>query len=437
MTVTLSIPIYLFSMINAVLEKERMDMQKGIKLVTDYVYDDGGRIVSDETRGITLIGYNNEGHPVRMVLDEGHEFHDAWDNFGNHLSTTIYMMQPSGMLSDLPLAIREYRGDGFIITSTPALGGGREVIRRFAGGYFRNGKVYYHVSDYQGNNVAVVDGDGKIVEQTNYYPYGEPWREATEQPFLYAGNERLRLFGLNEYDFIARRYNPLLVSFTTWDFIAEKYPWLSPYAYCAGNPINYIDRNGLSVHALDEETMQNIRYTLSKKEAEYVRFNNGVLDVDLLNQSESTSQNMTALKALANSVTSYIFQIGDSYTANGETKSMSENGTSGVTLMPNMGDEPSPDGNVYVHLYNRMPEEHQATTTAHEGYGHAYFYELYRKDKSIDPLHRYESEGSIYFDEEFGVYGTTSVRVDKNLKLFEQIKIVTQQALKNYKSFWK
>ena len=208
-------------------------------------YDDAGRIVSDETRGITLIEYNNDGHPVRMVLDEGHEFHDAWDNFGNHLSTTIYMMQPSGMLSDLPLAIREYRGDGLIITSTPALGGGREVIRRFAGGYFRDGEVYYYVTDYQGNNVAVVDGDGKIVEQTNYYPYGEPWREATEQPFLYAGNERLRLFGLNEYDFLARRYNPLLASFTTWDPLAEKYPWLSPYAYCAGNPIMHTDKNGM------------------------------------------------------------------------------------------------------------------------------------------------------------------------------------------------
>ena len=210
-------------------------------------YDDAGRIVSDETRGITLIEYNNDGHPVRMVLDEGHEFHDAWDNFGNHLSTTIYMMQPSGVLNELPLLVKEYRGNGQIITSAPALGGHRHVMTRFAGGYFHDGEVYYYVTDYQGNNVAVVDGDGKIVEQTNYYPYGEPWREATEQPFLYAGNERLRLFGLNEYDFIARRYNPLLASFTTWDPLAEKYPWLSPYAYCAGNPINYIDPNGETV----------------------------------------------------------------------------------------------------------------------------------------------------------------------------------------------
>ncbi len=207
-------------------------------------YDDAGRIVSDETRGITLIEYNNDGHPVRMVLDEGHEFHDAWDNLGNHLSTTIYMMQPSGVLNELPLLVKEYRGNGQIITSKPSLGGGKDVMTRFAGGYFMDNDVYYYVTDYQGNNVAVVDGDGKIVEQTNYYPYGEPWREATEQPFLYAGNERLRLFGLNEYDFIARRYNPLLASFTTWDPLAEKYPWLSPYAYCAGNPINYIDPNG-------------------------------------------------------------------------------------------------------------------------------------------------------------------------------------------------
>ncbi len=124
-------------------------------------------------------------------------------------------------------------------------------------------------SDYHGNNIAVVDGYGKIVEQTNYYPYGEPWREATEQPFLYAGNERLRLFGLNEYDFLARRYNPILASFTTWDPLAEKYPWLSPYAYCAGNPINYIDPNGERIVVWEDDEEWEYRH----KDGDYWLYN--------------------------------------------------------------------------------------------------------------------------------------------------------------------
>ena len=34
-------------------------------------------------------------------------------------------------------------------------------------------------------------------------------------------------------------------SFTQPDPMATKYPWLSPYAYCAGDPINYVDPTGM------------------------------------------------------------------------------------------------------------------------------------------------------------------------------------------------
>ena len=63
-------------------------------------------------------------------------------------------------------------------------------------------------------------------------------------PFLFSGNERLLVDGLNEYDFHARRYNAAIPAFTSWDACNEKYPWLSPYAFCAGNPICKIDPTG-------------------------------------------------------------------------------------------------------------------------------------------------------------------------------------------------
>ena len=50
--------------------------------------------------------------------------------------------------------------------------------------------------------------------------------------------------GINEYDFNARRYNSALGSFTTWDPLAEKRPWDSPYAFCGGDPVNLSDPNG-------------------------------------------------------------------------------------------------------------------------------------------------------------------------------------------------
>lgn len=52
--------------------------------------------------------------------------------------------------------------------------------------------------------------------------------------------------GLYWLDFGARLYDPVLGSFTTLDPLTEKYYHLSPYAYCANNPMNYVDPDGRS-----------------------------------------------------------------------------------------------------------------------------------------------------------------------------------------------
>ena len=104
--------------------------------------------------------------------------------------------------------------------------------------------VYRYVTDYQGNNISVVDEDGTVVQRTNYYPYGEPWKKPEGQPFLYSDKERFRWEGIRDYDFDARRYWASMCMFTTPDPLAEATPWVSPYVYCLANPMRYIDRNG-------------------------------------------------------------------------------------------------------------------------------------------------------------------------------------------------
>jgi len=394
-------------------------------------YDSSGRLSSDNSRGITGIEYDNGGHPVRITFSSGNEQHDVWDGFGNHLSTSYYVLGADGKLSHL--STKEYTGDGHVIVD------GVVKYARFDGGYFDNqGNPYWNIADYLGNTVVSTDKDGIIIQANDYYPYGEPWSEPAGQPFLYSGNERLRVDGLNEYDFNSRRYNPVTTQFTTWDPFAEKYPWLSPYAYCAGNPIGLVDPSGMIVEAKSESAQINILNTLTAEEAKFVYFSNGYINNALINLSTSKSENMMALKALSNSDIRYTFIVSDEFRVNGNTiklVSEDESGIKGITLLPNAELHPSPDNNVYIYTSKFLSLERQASNTAHEGYGHAYFYELMHQGKDVDPFHHYKFELlPPTFDDELGREIPTLGWTDSNDLLKHQIQVVEQQAINNYKS---
>ena len=65
-----------------------------------------------------------------------------------------------------------------------------------------------------------------------------------QDPYLYGGKEFYSLKGLNIYDFNARTYAPDIARFLQPDPNASDYHWLSPYAYCGGDPINRVDPDG-------------------------------------------------------------------------------------------------------------------------------------------------------------------------------------------------
>jgi RHS repeat-associated protein len=70
----------------------------------------------------------------------------------------------------------------------------------------------------------------------------------SENKYLYNGkelqDEQLGGINLDLYDYGLRFYDPALARFTTQDPRAEKYYGLSPYNYCANNPVLFIDPNG-------------------------------------------------------------------------------------------------------------------------------------------------------------------------------------------------
>jgi len=103
---------------------------------------------------------------------------------------------------------------------------------------------------------------------TQYFPSGLPWATnpgdvSSAQPYKYNGKEFVEMHGYDTYDYGARGYYAASGRFTTVDPLAEKYYSISPYAYCAGNPVKYIDPTGMFV---DDYFNENGTY-LGKDEA--------------------------------------------------------------------------------------------------------------------------------------------------------------------------
>ena len=125
----------------------------------------------------------------------------------------------------------------------------------FDGGYMTLdslGLPHYHFyqHDHLGSVRAVVDENGKTEHLDEYYPFGATYVQESapnNRRYKYNGKELDRMHGLNLLDYGARWYDPLLGRFTTMDPLCEKYYSISPYAYCANNPVNAVDPDGKRV----------------------------------------------------------------------------------------------------------------------------------------------------------------------------------------------
>ena len=108
-----------------------------------------------------------------------------------------------------------------------------------------SGIFYYH-PDQLGSATWITNDSGNPVEFIHYMPFGELWYDqqasAYNERFKFTGKER---DGETNYDFFgARYYSSALPMWLSVDPLANKYPNISPYAYCHWNPVKYIDFDG-------------------------------------------------------------------------------------------------------------------------------------------------------------------------------------------------
>ena len=240
-----------------------------------YQYDLNGNMTRDRNKGIYSITYSVLNLPSEILYADGNIVRYKYAADGRKLQTR-YILSNIAVVWDDDLPIIPINPAGGLRQDslpTGGRGGGAVVpmettlmVRDYCGshiyrdsvlerinndyGYWAGGNWYYYIKDYQGNVRAVIGHAGNLVEVNNYYPYGALMGGGTVgnnpsvQPYKYGTKELDRQNGLDWYDSQARHYDPLLGRTPTMDALAEKYYSISPYAWCAGNPINYIDPNG-------------------------------------------------------------------------------------------------------------------------------------------------------------------------------------------------
>ena len=124
-------------------------------------------------------------------------------------------------------------------------------------------KVLYTVADHLGSVRVVKDGSGVIRQRFDYYPYGTVsyvWTnssttDSSEKRYRFGGKEIAGSSltdlagtgaapGASYLDFGARLYSPRTATWLSPDPLMEKYYGISPFVYCASNPVNRIDIMG-------------------------------------------------------------------------------------------------------------------------------------------------------------------------------------------------
>ncbi|HOH23419.1 MAG TPA: RHS repeat-associated core domain-containing protein [Bacteroidales bacterium] len=96
------------------------------------------------------------------------------------------------------------------------------------------------------NNHWITDGSGNAIQHLHYLPFGEDWvdqRNASwSAPYTFSGKEKDVETGYSYFG--ARYYDSGLSIWLSVDPMSDKYPNLTPYAYCANNPVILVDPDG-------------------------------------------------------------------------------------------------------------------------------------------------------------------------------------------------
>ena len=124
-----------------------------------------------------------------------------------------------------------------------------EMLKHHEGDRNEYEPTFYYHSDHLGSAAYLTNQTGSVSQTLNYLPFGEEWvdvKQDIDWPSLinYSFNAKEKDYESGLHYYGSRYYSSELSIWNSTDPMADKYPSITPYNYCANNPVKLIDPNG-------------------------------------------------------------------------------------------------------------------------------------------------------------------------------------------------
>ena len=224
----------------------------GNRVWGSYTYDANGNMTADPDAGLSGMTYNAL-NLLSGYTEINSGYQTTLDYSASGVKTGI-TTKDGNIITDIKYYCGNLIYDGITIWPTRLLidGGYVDITSRL------NSISYayrFYVQDHQGNNRMVTNGSGTVLQVNHYDPYGQLLTSISStspvSQYKYGGKEWNSTS--QSYDFGARNYLPALPRWNSMDPLAEKYYSISPYVYCAGNPVNLVDVDGMQWYSYKDE----------------------------------------------------------------------------------------------------------------------------------------------------------------------------------------
>jgi RHS repeat-associated protein len=211
---------------------------------SNYAYDNNGNMTTDGLNGFVL-KYNSLNLPAGIKK-------------GTDSLAYIYSATGEKLVKSLNGAVKQYYVGDMVYNNAKGL----DYIL-YEEGMVKKAATYvyeYNLKDHLGNTRVMLSPTSNNTISTDqvdeYYPFGLSYRPISPDngnKYLYNGkeiqDETLGGKTLGLYDYGARFYDPQIGRWSAIDPLAEKYASITPYNYCANNPMIFIDTDGKKIIA--------------------------------------------------------------------------------------------------------------------------------------------------------------------------------------------